>query len=48
MLTIFLIVALIGTMILVFHISLELNGLEKRIGELSDTIRKHYERKSNA
>jgi hypothetical protein len=47
MITTLLIIALIGTMILVFHVSLELNGLEKKIGELGEVIRKHYERKRN-
>ncbi len=47
MLTVFLIIALIGTIILVFHVSLELNGLEKRIEELSETIRKHYDHTGN-
>lgn len=45
--TIFLIIALIGTMVLVFHVSLELNALEKRVGELNDSIRKHYEHHAN-
>ncbi len=45
MVTIFLIIALLGTMVLVFHVSLELNSIEKRITELADSIRKHYEHK---
>jgi len=43
MITFFLIIALIGTIILVFHISIELNNLEKSYSELTDKIRKHYE-----
>lgn len=44
MLLILLILALIGTLILVFHVSIELNTLEKKITTLIDSIRKHYER----
>ena len=44
MLLILLIIALIGTLILVFHVSIELNTLEKRITALIDLIRKHYGR----
>jgi hypothetical protein len=47
MITFFLIIALIGTIILVFHISIELNNLEIRHSELTDKIRKHYELKSD-
>ncbi len=47
MITFFLIIALIGTIILVFHISIELNNLEKNYSELRDKIREHYEIKSD-
>ena len=48
MMTILLIIALIGTIILVFHVSVELNSLEKRVTALIDLIRKHYEHKPSA
>ena len=42
MITFFFIIALIGTIVLVFHISLELNNLEKSYLELKDKIKEHY------
>ncbi len=48
MITFLLIAALLGTLILIFHISLELNNLEKKTSSLVDTIRKHYEHRSTA
>lgn len=40
---VFLSLLFIGVVFLVFHITLELNGIEKQISELTDSIRKHYE-----
>ncbi len=42
MITVLLIIALLGTLVLVFHIALEINGLEKKMAQLIDSIRKHY------
>ncbi len=47
MLMILLILALCGTIILVFHVSLEINGLEKRITALTARIKEHYESTQN-
>lgn len=35
--------AAIGTVLLLFHITIELNSLEKKIQDLTETIGKHYE-----
>lgn len=43
MLIFLLIIALIGTGILVFHITLELNSIEKEVTTLAQQIKKHYE-----
>jgi len=48
MLLFLLIVAVLGTIALIFHISIELNGLEKRVSDFIGIIRKHYEHKPGA
>ena len=42
------ITAVAGAAILVFHITIELNGTEKRMLEFSERIRKHYEPRDSA
>jgi hypothetical protein len=39
----FFILAIIGVIILLFHIMLQLNELEKQVTALTEKIRKHYE-----
>ncbi|MBD3343482.1 MAG: hypothetical protein GF401_00295 [Chitinivibrionales bacterium] len=39
---IFLFAALIGILILLVHINLELNSLDKVVNELMEALRKHY------
>lgn len=41
--TFFFILALIGVMGLLFYLVMELNELEKKIGALAESLRKHYE-----
>jgi hypothetical protein len=41
--TFFFILALIGVMGLLFYLLFELNELEKKIGALAESLRKHYE-----
>jgi len=36
------IAAFLGAIALVFHLTIELNELEKKTGELSDIVRKRY------
>ena len=36
-------IALIGMAVLVFHISIEINTIEKRVMDFTETIRSHYE-----
>lgn len=43
MIILFFSLAAIGTLLLLVHITLELNGLEKKISDLTETIGKHYE-----
>lgn len=40
-----LIIALIGTIILIFHLLLEINRIERKCNSLVDSIRKRYESK---
>jgi len=41
--TFFFILAIIGVIILLFHLMLQLNDLEKTVQNLAERIRKHYE-----
>lgn len=43
MVILFFSLAAIGTALLLVHITIELNGLEKKIEDLTETIGKHYE-----
>jgi len=38
----FFIIAVLGTCVLLVHISLELNNVEKNAARLSESLRKHY------
>ncbi|MBN1309278.1 MAG: hypothetical protein JXA18_15245 [Chitinispirillaceae bacterium] len=40
--TVFFIIALVGTLGLLFYLMLELNELEKKITTLAESLRKHY------
>ncbi len=43
MVIIFFSLAAIGAMLLLIHITIELNSLEKKIEDLTEAIGKHYE-----
>lgn len=43
MVYVFFSLAVIGALLLLVHITLELNGLEKKIEDLTEVIGKHYE-----
>ncbi|MBN1982344.1 MAG: hypothetical protein JW795_12490 [Chitinivibrionales bacterium] len=43
MIILFLIVTFFGATLLIFHISLEVNKIEKRVGGLVSRVRKHYQ-----
>ncbi len=43
MYTVFLAIALIGVFILLFHITLEFNKLDKNLTALVERLKKHYE-----
>ena len=40
---ILLIIALLATIVLMFHITLEMNTIEKAVSDLTEKLRKHYE-----
>jgi hypothetical protein len=48
MLIILLVLALFGALLLVFHLTVEMNALEKSITALEEVIKKHYERTPTA
>lgn len=37
------VIAIAGTAVLVFHITLEVNAIEKRVHEFIERVEKHYE-----
>jgi len=43
MIILFFVLAGIGTVALMFHVTLEFNAIEKKTEELTQTIGKHYE-----
>lgn len=43
--TIFLLLAILGVIILMVHLLTQLNDMEKKMTELAEEIRKHYEQK---
>ncbi|MBN1602676.1 MAG: hypothetical protein JW915_13795 [Chitinispirillaceae bacterium] len=43
--TFFLLLAILGVIILMVHLLTQLNDMEKKMAELAEEIRKHYEQK---
>jgi len=43
MMIVFFVLAGIGTILLLFYITIELNSLEKKVGELTKIVGEHYE-----
>ncbi len=40
----FLILAVVATLVLLFHVTLELNRLDKAVTDMAELLRKRYER----
>jgi len=39
----FLLLAIAATIVLLFHVSIELNKVDKAVNDMTETLRKHYE-----
>lgn len=42
--TVFFIFALLGVVVLLFYILIELNDFEKKLNQIAEDIKKHYEK----